>query len=37
MFSEAVRDAVAAMRFAPASIGGRYVKQVVQQRFDFKL
>jgi len=37
MFSEAVRDAVAAMRFAPASIGGRYVKQVVQQRFDFRL
>ena len=37
MFSEAVRDAVAMMRFTPASIGGRHVRQVVQQPFTFAI
>jgi protein TonB len=34
-FSEAVRRAVAKMTFYPAQIGGRKVKQLVQQPFTF--
>jgi len=35
LFSEAVHEAVATMRFKPATIGGRAVRQVVQQPFNF--
>ena len=37
LFSQAVRAAIPAMRFKPARTGGRKVKQLVQQRFDFNL
>ena len=37
LFSEAVREAVAAMRFEPAMLDGRPVRQVVQQPFTFAL
>lgn len=36
-FSAAVKQALSAMRFRPAKIGGRSVAQVVQQPFQFKL
>jgi periplasmic protein TonB len=37
LFTAAVREALPGMRFAPAKIGGRSVKQYVQQPFSFKL
>ena len=37
LFSEAVRDAIAKMRFAPARIGSKAVAQMVQQVFIFRL
>lgn len=37
LFSQAVRAAVPAMRFAPAMVGGRRVPQVVQQPFTFAM
>jgi TonB family protein len=37
LFSKAVYDAVAKMRFQPAQIDGRTVRQVVQQPFVFAL
>jgi TonB family protein len=36
-FVEAVRDVLPRLRFLPAEIGGRKVKQMVQQPFDFRL
>ena len=36
-FTEAVRAALPTMRFAPAQLKGRVVKQVVQQPFTFSL
>ena len=35
LFSEAVREAVGTMRFEPAMLDGRPVRQVVQQPFTF--
>jgi len=35
LFSAAVRSALPAMRFLPAEVGGRKVKQLVQQPFVF--
>jgi TonB family protein len=35
LFTAAVRDAIAVMRFSPAQVGGRKVKQLVQQPFVF--
>lgn len=35
LFSDAVREALPSMRFEPATIGGRRVRQVVQQPFTF--
>jgi TonB family protein len=37
LFSAAVRSAVPEMRFSAAEVGGRSVKQLVQQSFQFKL
>jgi protein TonB len=37
LFTEAVRGAVLSMRFAPAEVEGRRVRQLVQQRFVFEL
>ena len=37
LYSAAVRDALPAMRFTPAEIGGRKVRQLVQQPFVFFL
>lgn len=37
LFTNAVRSAVVAMRFYPAEIGGKRVKQLVQQPFSFTL
>lgn len=37
LFSGAVRDAVASMRFVPATLDGRPVRQVVQQPFTFAM
>jgi protein TonB len=37
LFTNAVRTALASMRFYPAEIGGRKVKQLVQQPFNFTL
>jgi TonB family protein len=36
LFDNAVRDALPEMRFVPAELGGRKVKQLVQQPFVFK-
>ena len=36
LFDKAVRDALPGMRFLPAELGGRKVKQLVQQPFVFK-
>jgi TonB family protein len=36
-FSESVRTALSAMRFRPASRGGRAVRQLVEQRFNFRI
>jgi TonB family protein len=37
LFTQSVRDALPAMRFAPAEVGGRKVGQLVQQPFTFAL
>jgi protein TonB len=37
LFTAAVRNAIGQMRFYPAEIGGRKVKQLVQQPFNFTL
>jgi protein TonB len=37
LFSEAVRSALLDMRFRPAEVGGRPVRQLVAQSFKFKL
>ena len=37
LFAEAVRDALAQMQFTPALVGGRPVKQLLQQPFMFAL
>lgn len=37
MFESAVRDGLAAMRFTPAELGGKPVRQLVQQPFVFQL
>jgi periplasmic protein TonB len=36
-FTAAVRNALPNMRFYPAEVGGRKVKQLVQQPFTFSL
>ena len=36
-FAEAVRVALPHMRFRPASLGGRHVRQLVEQDFHFKI
>ncbi len=36
-FLIAVREAVRTMRFLPAEVGGRKVRQLVQQPFDFRI
>jgi TonB family protein len=36
-FSESVRTALSEMRFRPASRGGRAVRQLVEQRFNFRV
>ena len=36
-FTEAVRTALPNMRFRPASLGGRHVRQLVEQDFHFKI
>jgi hypothetical protein len=36
-FTEAVRAAFPYMRFRPASLGGRHVRQLVEQEFHFKI
>jgi TonB-like protein len=36
-FSESVRTALGEMRFRPASRGGRAVRQLVEQRFNFRI
>jgi protein TonB len=37
LFANAVRSALPNMRFYPAEVGGKHVKQLVQQSFQFKL
>ena len=37
LFTNSVKNALAQMRFYPAEIGGRKVKQLVQQPFNFTL
>jgi len=37
LFSQAVRQALPRMRFFPAEIGGKKVRQVVQQPFTFAI
>jgi periplasmic protein TonB len=37
LFTNAVQSALNSMRFYPAEIGGRKVKQLVQQPFNFAL
>jgi TonB family protein len=37
LFSQAVLDALPTMRFTPALVGGRKVKQLVQQPFTFAI
>jgi protein TonB len=37
LFVQSVRDAMPGMRFYPASVGGRKVRQLVEQRFEFRL
>jgi TonB family protein len=36
-FSESVRTALGEMRFHPATRGGRAVRQLVEQRFNFRI
>jgi protein TonB len=37
LFAAAVRSALPQMRFYPAEVGGKHVRQLVQQSFQFKL
>jgi protein TonB len=37
LFTNAVREALLAIRYHPAEIGGRKVSQLVQQPFNFRL
>lgn len=37
LFTASVREALGSMRFVPAEAGGRRVRQLVEQRFDFRL
>jgi TonB family protein len=37
LFTQSVRDALATMRFSPAEIGGRKVRQLVQMPFPFTI
>jgi TonB family protein len=37
LFAEAVRSAVPQMNFTPAMVGGRRVRQVVEQNFQFRI
>jgi protein TonB len=37
LFAQSIRAAVPKMRFRPAEIGGRRVRQLVQQAFGFSL
>lgn len=37
LFEQSVRDALASMRFTPAKVGGKAVRQLVQQPFVFQL
>ena len=37
LFTNSVKNALAQMRFYPAEIGGRKVRQLVQQPFNFTL
>jgi protein TonB len=37
MFTTAVRDALARARFRPAEVGGRKVRQLVEQTFTFRI
>jgi protein TonB len=37
LFVQSVRDAMPGMRFYPASVDGRKVRQLVEQRFEFRL
>jgi TonB family protein len=37
LFVQSVRDAMPGMRFYPASVDGRRVRQLVEQRFEFRL
>jgi len=36
-FSESVRTALGEMQFRPATRGGRPVRQLVEQRFNFRI
>jgi TonB family protein len=36
-FTQSVRQAVPLMMFAPATVGGHHVRQLVEQNFEFKL
>jgi TonB family protein len=37
LFVESVRTAIPGMRFSPAMVQGRRVRQIVEQRFQFKI
>jgi protein TonB len=37
LFVESVRTAIPGMRFSPAMVQGRRVRQVVEQRFQFRI
>ena len=37
LFAQAVRSALPGMRFIPAEVGGKKVKQLVQQPFTFAI
>ena len=37
LFSSAVRNVLPSMRFLPAEIGGKKVRQLVQLPFEFKI
>jgi protein TonB len=37
LFTAAVRDALPSLKFSPAEIGGRKVRQIVQQPFTFNI
>jgi TonB family protein len=37
LFAQSVRQAVPLMMFSPASVGGRHVRQAVEQNFEFRI